>query len=325
MKLYVVRSKSTGEFFRAMGRNSSGSGWVKDLENAKLKDLTYGNEDRYSGDLVHVFSGQEARNIDLLVDAMNDFGITDPMAQIGILSVIGKETNYIPKSETSYSNTSPSRIRHLFGKRVSHLSDAEINQLKKDDEKFYNLIYANTVGNGKNLTLMDGPSVKEFENKVANLFGKKYGLMVNSGSSANLLALASLKLKKNSEVITPTLTFSTTVAPIYQLGLIPNFIDVEIDKFIINIDKIEKSINKNTKAMIIPNLLGNIPDYRKIIKIAKKYSLKVIEDSADTIGYSINGKNFGKYSDISTTSFYASHIVTGAGFGGMICFNDKKI
>lgn len=130
------------------------SGEEKDLEkgltDAKLKDLTYGNEDKYSGDLVHTFSGQEARNIDLLVDAMNDFGITDPMAQIGILSVIGKESNYIPKSETSYSNTAPSRIRHLFGKRVSHLSDSEINQLKKDDEKFYNLIYANTVGNGKN-------------------------------------------------------------------------------------------------------------------------------------------------------------------------------
>jgi predicted chitinase len=122
----------------------------KDLVDAKLKDSTYGNEDKYSGDLVHTFSGQEARNIDLLVDAMNDFGITDPMAQIGILSVIGKESNYIPKSETSYSNTAPSRIRHLFGKRVSHLSDSEINQLKKDDEKFYNLIYANTVGNGKN-------------------------------------------------------------------------------------------------------------------------------------------------------------------------------
>lgn len=122
----------------------------KDLVDAKLKDSTYGNEDKYSGDLVHTFSGQEARNIDLLVDAMNDFGITDPMAQIGILSVIGKESNYIPKSETSYSNTAPSRIRHLFGQRVSHLSDDEINKLKKDDKKFYNLIYANTVGNGKN-------------------------------------------------------------------------------------------------------------------------------------------------------------------------------
>ena len=149
--------------------------------------------------------------------------------------------------------------------------------------------------------------------------------MVNSGSSANLLALASLKLKKNSEVITPSLTFSTTVTPIYQLGLVPNFIDVEINKFIVNVDKIEKNINKNTKALIIPNLLGNIPNYKKIMNIAKKYSLKVIEDSADTIGYSINGKNFGKFSDISTTSFYASHIVTGAGFGGMVCFNDKKL
>ena len=177
----------------------------------------------------------------------------------------------------------------------------------------------------KQLTLIDGPLVKKFEEKVAKLFGKKYALMVNSGSSANLLALASLKLKKNSEIITPTLTFSTTVAPIYQLGLIPNFIDVEMNKFIINIEKIQKSINKNTKAIIVPNLLGNIPNYKEINNIAKKYSLKIIEDSADTIGYSIKGKKFGKFSDISTTSFYASHIVTGAGFGGMVCFNDKKL
>ena len=191
------------------------------------------------------------------------------------------------------------------------------------DQKEINAV--NNVLKNKKLTLIDGPLVKKFEQEVAKLFGKKYGLMVNSGSSANLLALASLKLKKNSEIITPTLTFSTTVAPIYQLGLVPNFVDVEINKFIINVEKIEKSINKNTKAIIVPNLLGNIPNYKKIIEIAKKYSLKVIEDSADTIGYSINGKNFGKFSDISTTSFYASHIVTGAGFGGMACFNDKKL
>jgi CDP-6-deoxy-D-xylo-4-hexulose-3-dehydrase len=183
----------------------------------------------------------------------------------------------------------------------------------------------NNVLKKKQLNLIDGPLVKKFEMKVAKIFGKKYGLMVNSGSSANLLALASLKLKKNSEVITPTLTFSTTVAPIYQLGLVPSFVDVEINKFIINIEKIEKSINKNTKAIMVPNLLGNIPDYKKIISLAKKYSLKVIEDSADTIGYSVNKKNFGKFSDISTTSFYASHIVTGAGFGGMVCFNEKKL
>ena len=160
------------------------------------------------------------------------------------------------------------------------------------DKKEINAV--NNVLKNKKLTLIDGPLVKEFEKEVAKLFGKKYALMVNSGSSANLLALASLKLKKNSEVITPTLTFSTTVAPICQLGLIPNFVDVEINKFIVNVEKIEKSINKKTSAIIIPNLLGNIPDYKKIMYIAKKYSLKVIEDSADTIGYSVKKKKFWK-------------------------------
>ena len=177
----------------------------------------------------------------------------------------------------------------------------------------------------KSLNLIDGPSVKELEKKIAKLFGKKYGLMVNSGSSANLLALSSLKLKRGSEIITPTLTFSTTVAPIYQLGLIPHFIDVEPSSFVSRLDQIEKCINKKTSAIMIPNLLGNVPDWSKIYKIARKYKLKVIEDSADTIGYTYKNKNLGKYSDISTNSMYASHIITGAGFGGMVCFNDKKL
>ena len=191
------------------------------------------------------------------------------------------------------------------------------------DRKEINVV--NEVLTKKSLTLIDGPSVKLFEKKVAKIFGKKFGLMVNSGSSANLLAIASLGLKKGSEIITPTLTFSTTVAPIYQLGMIPHFVDVEMDKFIINTEQIEKAINKKTKAIIVPNLLGNIPNYKKINKIAKKYKLKVIEDSADTIGYTVNKKKFGRLTDITTTSFYASHIVTGAGFGGMACFNDKKL
>jgi CDP-6-deoxy-D-xylo-4-hexulose-3-dehydrase len=125
----------------------------------------------------------------------------------------------------------------------------------------------------RNLTLIDGPSVKLFEKNVAKIFGKKLGLMVNSGSFANLLAIPSLKLKKRSEIITPTLTFSATVAPSYQLGMAPHFIDVEMNKLIINIDQIEKAINKNTKTIIVPNLLGNIPEYKKIYKIAKKYKL----------------------------------------------------
>ena len=177
----------------------------------------------------------------------------------------------------------------------------------------------------KSLTLIDGPSVKELENKVALTFGKKFGLMVNSGSSANLLALASLNLKKGSEIITPTLTFSTTVAPIYQLGLTPHFIDVGKNSFIANIEQIKKAITIKTKAIMIPNLLGNVPNWKEIYIIAKKYKLKVIEDSADTIGYRLNGKPLGRFSDISTNSMYASHIITGAGFGGMVCFNDKKL
>ena len=177
----------------------------------------------------------------------------------------------------------------------------------------------------KSLTLIDGQAVKDLENKIAKSFGKKYGLMVNSGSSANLLALASLNLKKGSEIITTTLTFSTTVAPIYQLGLKPHFIDVGKNTFVANIDQIKMAINKNTKAIMIPNLLGNVPDWKNIFKLAKRKKLKIIEDSADTIGYRLNKKNLGKYSDITTNSMYASHIITGAGFGGMVCFNDKQL
>ena len=149
--------------------------------------------------------------------------------------------------------------------------------------------------------------------------------MVNSGSSANLLALSSMNFKKGSEIITPSLTFSTTIAPIYQLGLVPHFIGVLENKFVANINQIQKCINKKTVAIMIPNLLGNIPDWKEISKIANKYNLKVIEDSADTIGYKVNNKVYGKFSDVVTNSFYASHIINGAGFGGIVCFNDYNL
>ncbi len=176
----------------------------------------------------------------------------------------------------------------------------------------------------QSLSLMDGKNVYKLEKKIAKLFGKKYALMVNSGSSANLLAIQSLQLKKESEIITPSLTFSTTISPIYQSGLKPNFIDVNKNTFVANVDQIERQINKNTKVILIPNLIGNIADWIKIKRIADKYNLISIEDSADTIGYKINGSNTGNLSDIVTNSFYASHVVSGAGFGGIVCFNDKK-
>ena len=170
-----------------------------------------------------------------------------------------------------------------------------------------------------------GRKTKLFESKVAKLFGKKYGVMVNSGTSALFLAIEALGLEKNSNVITPTLTFATTVSAIVKNNLIPNFVDVKIENLCIDINKIEKSINKNTSALCIPDLLGNIADWENIKKIARKYNLKIIHDSADTLGSTYKKIPTGKYSDISITSFYGSHIITGAGNGGMIFTNSISI
>ncbi len=172
-------------------------------------------------------------------------------------------------------------------------------------------------------TLM-GKETKEFEEGVAGYFGKKYGVMVNSGSSANLLAVELMDLPEGSEVITPLLTFATTVAPLVQHGLVPVFVDVEPGTYQINVDHIEKLITKKTKALFIPLLLGNVPDLAKLRSIAKKHNLIFVEDSCDTLGATFNDKPSGTYSDISTTSFYGSHIITAGGTGGMILVNNEK-
>lgn len=170
-----------------------------------------------------------------------------------------------------------------------------------------------------------GFHTKQFERKIAGVFGKRYGIMVNSGSSANLLAFEILNLLRGSEVITPALTFSTTLAPILQKGLIPVFADVQPGNYLIDIDQVEKLITKKTRALMIPSLIGSIPDMVRLKKIAKRHNLWLIEDSCDTIGARFAGKPTGFYSDISTTSFYASHIITAGGGGGMICVNDGQL
>ncbi len=169
-----------------------------------------------------------------------------------------------------------------------------------------------------------GDKTKEFEGKIAKMFGKKYGVMVNSGSSANLLAFELLNLPKGSEVITPILTFSTTVAPIIQKGLVPVFIDVDPDTYVVNPLDVEKAISKKTKVLMIPSLMGNIPNMKALSAIAKKHKLYFIEDSCDTLGGKYAGRPTGTYSHITTTSFYGSHIINGAGGGGMIMVNDPK-
>jgi CDP-6-deoxy-D-xylo-4-hexulose-3-dehydrase len=177
----------------------------------------------------------------------------------------------------------------------------------------------------KNKKTIMGDKVKQFEKEVSTLFGKELGIMVNSGSSANLLTFEILDIPENSEVITPILTFATTLSPIIKKGLTPVFVDVEPETYIVNIDQIEESITSKTKALMIPSLLGNVPDMKRLRKITDDNNLIFIEDSADTLGATFDNVPTGKFSDISTTSFYGSHIITAAGEGGMICCNDKKM
>jgi CDP-6-deoxy-D-xylo-4-hexulose-3-dehydrase len=169
-----------------------------------------------------------------------------------------------------------------------------------------------------------GDKTIALEEKVAKMFGKKFGIMVNSGSSANLLAFEILDLPKGSEVITPILTFATVVSPIVQKGLVPVFVDVDPTTYVVNIEQVEKAITKKTKALMIPSLMGNIPNMKELSRIAKKHKLFFIEDSCDTLGGTFEGKPTGEFSDISVTSFYGSHIINGAGGGGMIMVNNEK-
>tara|TARA_R100000808_G_C2151545_1_gene160638 strand:+ start:317 stop:1477 length:1161 start_codon:yes stop_codon:yes gene_type:complete len=157
----------------------------------------------------------------------------------------------------------------------------------------------------------------DFEEKIAQEFGKRYGVFVNSGSSACLLAIASLDLPQGCEIITPACTFSTTVAPIIQLGYRPVFCDVGLTSYVPEVDAIINKISNKTKAIMLPNLIGNKPDWKLLKKVLKDLSredIVLIEDSADTITHTPE-------SDISTTSFYASHIITAGGAGGMVMFN----
>lgn len=170
-----------------------------------------------------------------------------------------------------------------------------------------------------------GPRVRAFEEGVAARFDKAHGVMVNSGSSANFLAVRLLKLEAGAEVVTPALTFATTVAPLLQHGLVPSFVDVEEGTYNIDVQRIEDAITPRTRALMIPSLIGNLPDWDVIADIAARHDLRVIEDSADTLGATLRGRSTGARSEISTTSFYGSHVINCAGNGGMLCVNDPEL
>ena len=170
---------------------------------------------------------------------------------------------------------------------------------------------------------------KKFEKAFSKFIKSKYCLMVNSGSSANLLAVFVLinplkknKLKKGDECIVPAICWSTSLWPIYQAGLKPKFIDVDKKTFSINYETLKANITKKTKAIMLVNVLGNCSEIDKIRSIANKKKIYLIEDNCESLGSIYKNKHLGSFGDFSTFSFYYTHQIT-AGEGGMIVCKNK--
>ena len=178
--------------------------------------------------------------------------------------------------------------------------------------------------------LTSGPYTEKFDSRFAKLVGMRHAFMVNSGSSANLLALTSLTsrkigeraLKPGDEVITVAAGFPTTVTPILQNNLTPVYVDVDLETYVANSEALESAISPKTKAIMMAHTLGNPFNMDLVEKLAKKHDLWVIEDSCDALGGTYKGKNLGTFGDLSTFSFYPAHHIT-TGEGGAVLI--KKI
>jgi len=169
-----------------------------------------------------------------------------------------------------------------------------------------------------------GPFVEKFENQFAKRVNRKFAISVSNGTAALQLATEALDIKKNDEVILPSFTIISCVLPIVRCGAKPVLIDSDPQTWNMNVNKIEEKITPKTKAIIAPHIYGLPVDMDPLLRIAKKYNLKVIEDSAEALGLKYKNKECGSFGDVSTFSFYANkHITTGE--GGMIVTNSKKI
>lgn len=173
---------------------------------------------------------------------------------------------------------------------------------------------------------------QELEFKLSRFIGAKSTLLTNSGSSASLLAMSALtnkyftdRIEKGSEVITPACTFATTAASIVHAGLTPVFVDVELGTYNISPASLQKAISKKTRAIFLPHTLGNPNEMDKVVKIAKKHSLYLVEDNCDALGSSYDGQRTGSFGILATSSFYPAHHITLAGEGGAVFINDKRL
>ena len=169
-----------------------------------------------------------------------------------------------------------------------------------------------------------GPKLKEFEQNMAKFAGRKYAIATNSGTSGLHLAIKALGVKKGDEVITSPFSFIASANCALFEQAKPIFVDIDPDTLNIDPLKIEKAVTKNTKAMVIIDIFGHTVDWKPIFKIAKKYKLKIIEDSCEAIGAEYKGKRCGSFGEISTFAFYPNKQMT-TGEGGIILTDDEKI
>lgn len=163
-----------------------------------------------------------------------------------------------------------------------------------------------------------------FEKKFAKYVQRKYALATSSCTAALHLAYLSLGLNKGDEVIVPNITWIASVEPLYWMGINPVFADIDAETWCIDPIDIEKKITENTKAILVVDLYGSMPDMYKILGIAKKYNLKIIEDAAEAIGCEYKGKKAGSFGDVSCFSFHGSKTLT-TGEGGMLLTDDKNV
>ncbi|MDD2576465.1 MAG: lipopolysaccharide biosynthesis protein RfbH [Bacteroidales bacterium] len=190
----------------------------------------------------------------------------------------------------------------------------------------------NAVDSSLDFWLTEGRYSEEFADKIAEFLGIENVLLTNSGSSANLLAFSALtsdklgdkRLKPGDEVISVAAGFPATVTPIIQYGLVPVFVDVDINTYNINIEQAEKAITSKTRCIFIAHTLGNPFNLDKIMDLANKYNLWVIEDNCDAFGSKYKGQYTGTFGHLSTISFYPAHHIT-TGEGGAICTNDPQL
>ena len=175
-----------------------------------------------------------------------------------------------------------------------------------------------------------GKEVKAFEEEFAKLFGSKYAIMVNSGSSANLIAVGALMFSKKynlqagDEVIVPAVSWATTYTPLQQYGLKLKFVDIDLDTLNLDLDEVEKAIGEKTKAIFAVNLLGNPNDFDRLLDICEKNNLILIEDNCESMGATYNNKQAGTFGVMGTFStFFSHHIATME--GGVVVTDDEEL